>query len=187
MDALDIDRLIAKVASGDTASLEILYNRFAKSVYALAYSIVSNHAAAEDIMQDTFVKVWSAAASFKSKGFGKAWIMRIARNLSLNYVTRCRTQSMDEMNEESGERFASEQSLEDRTVASVAVEYAMSRLSENEKQIVTLHGLCDMTLSEIAEMLGEPLGTIKWRHSEAMKKMRKELQEYQEKQVIIHE
>ena len=176
MDAHDIDRLIAGVASGDTASLEALYNQLAKSVYALAYSIVSNHAAAEDIMQDTFVRVWSAASSYTAKGFGKAWVFRIARNLALNHVTRNRTQSMDEINEESGERFASQHSVEESTVASAALEQAMMSLSANERQIITMHGLADMTLGEISELLGEPVGTIKWRHAQAMKKLRKALE-----------
>lgn len=172
MEAHEFDILISQVAEGNSDSLEKLYNACAKGVYALAYSIVKSHAAAEDIMQDTFVRVWASASTFTARGNGRAWIYRIARNLALNAVTRGRTDSLDAMTEENGDRMASDASTEDSVVVGHSIDSALSSLSDNEREIITLHSMSGLTLNEISVMLGVPLGTVKWRHAQALKKMR---------------
>lgn len=175
MNGSEIDNLITSVAAGNTDSLEKLYDMCAKGVYALCRSIVGDHATAEDITQDTFVRVWSGAKGFTPNGNGRAWIYRIARNLSLNAVTRRRTDSLDRLNEENGERFADSRSTENNAVNSEAVRQALECLTDTERQIVVLHAMSGLSLSEIAEMTDTPPGTVKWRHAEAMKKMKKAL------------
>lgn len=172
MESHEFDILIKRVAEGDTDSLETLYNACAKGVYALAYSIVKSHAMAEDIMQDTFVRVFSSASSFTSVGNGRAWIYRIARNLSLNAVTRRRTDSLDSIAEQTGNQIASHVSTEDTAVTEHSVDHALSQLSDNEREVITLHSMSGLTLKEIASLLGVPLGTVKWRHAQALKKLR---------------
>ncbi len=172
MESHEFDILIKRVAEGDTQSLEQLYNACAKGVYALAYSIVKSHAAAEDIMQDTFVRIWASASGFTSTGNGKAWIYRIARNLSLNAVTRNRTDSLDAITEENGDRIAGNASTEDRAVAEHSIDTALSSLPDKEREVIVLHSMSGLTLNEIATLLGVPLGTVKWRHAQALKKLR---------------
>lgn len=172
MESHEFDILIKRVADGDTDSLEKLYNACAKGIYALAYSIVKNHTTAEDIMQDTFVRVWSSASGFTSVGNGKAWIYRIARNLSLNAVTRNRTDSLDAITEEVGDRLADNISTEETAVNSHSIDHALSALSDREREVIVLHSLSGFTLQEIAALLSVPTGTIKWRHAQALKKLR---------------
>lgn len=172
MESHEFDILIKRVADGDTDSLEQLYNACAKGVYALAYSIVKSHAVAEDIMQDTFVRVWASASGFTSTGNGKAWIYRIARNLSLNAVTRNKTDSLDAITEESGERLAANTSTEDSAVAGHSIDRAISSLPDKEREVIVLHSMSGLTLNEIATLLSVPLGTVKWRHAQALKKLR---------------
>ncbi len=172
MESHEFDVLIKRVSGGDTDSLEKLYNACAKGVYALAYSIVRSHAAAEDIMQDTFVRVWASASTFTAKGNGKAWIYRIARNLALNAVTRRKTDSLDAIEEDSGTLLTSNVSTEDAAVTGHSIEHALSLLSENEREVITLHSMSGLTLNEIAVLLDVPLGTVKWRHAQALKKLR---------------
>ncbi len=172
MESHEFDILITRVATGDTDSLEQLYNACAKGVYALAYSFVKNHAVAEDIMQDTFVRVWSSAADFNSVGSGKAWIYRIARNLSINAVTRNRADSLDALTEKNGDRLADDTSAEDTAVNSHAIDRAIAALSSKEREVIILHSISGFTLYEIASLLSVPIGTIKWRHAQALKKLR---------------
>ncbi len=172
MESREFDILIKSVAKGDSDSLEKLYNACAKGIYALAYSIVKSHAMAEDIMQDTFVRVWSSASTFTSTGNGRAWIYRIARNLSLNAVTRRKTDSLDSIAEQTGNQIASDVSTEDTAVTGHSIDHALSLLSDNEREVITLHSMSGLTLNEIAELLGIPLGTVKWRHAQALKKLR---------------
>lgn len=172
MESHEFDKLICQVAQGNSDSLELLYNACAKGVYALAYSIVRSHAVAEDIMQDTFVRVWASASSFTSKGNGRAWIYRIARNLSLNAVTRRKADSLDALTEDNGDRLASDTSTETSAVTSYSIDQALSSMPEKEREIITLHSMCGLTLNEIASYLDAPLGTVKWRHAQALKKLR---------------
>ena len=77
------DSLILRVAQGDTQAFSELYLRVHKAVYGFALSIVKNQHDAEDVMQDTFLKVDAAAGSYQSKGKPMAWVLTIARNLAL--------------------------------------------------------------------------------------------------------
>ena len=82
------DILICRTGQGDMAAFEELYNGLSRKVYAFVMTIVKNPSAAEDIMQDTFVRVYNAASEFKGGGSGVSWIMRIARNLAYNTLSR---------------------------------------------------------------------------------------------------
>jgi len=168
LDNKAADLLICAVAQGDMSALEKLYCELAPAVCAFARSIVKDEAAAQDIMQDTFVRVYNSAAAFRPCGLGCAWIMQIARNLSLNALTRF---ARIEPQENAPETAAAE-STADSVEARVMIMSALDTLSEAERQVVTLHAVSGLKLDEVARVLNEPLGTIKWRHSAAMKKIR---------------
>lgn len=174
MEQYDFDSLILAVAKGDMDALETLYNISARGVFSLAFSVVRSSAAAEDIMQDTFVRVMRAAPSFKANGSGRAWIYRIARNLALNAVTRSRFDSLDTLMDESGFAPPSSLSTEGEAVTNAALKAALDKLSDSEREIVVLHS-AGLKLSEIAQVLSLPLGTVKWRHAAALKSLRSEL------------
>lgn len=162
------DKLICDIAGGDMSALETLYRGLAPGVFAFARSIVRDDALAQDIMQDTFVRVYNSAGSFRPRGLGKAWVMQIARNLALDALTR-RTASEPE--EVIGERPAGD-STEDSAEARVMIGHALSVLTDAEREVIVLHAVSGLKLEEIARITGEPLGTVKWRRSRAMKKIR---------------
>ncbi len=161
------DALICAVAKGDMSALERLYNELAPAVFAFARAIVKNESTAQDIMQDTFVRVFNSASSFRPQGYGKAWIMQIARNLSLNALAVRTYDDVDEAAEK-----PSADSTEETAEARMMVAAAMDSLSEAERQVVVLHAVSGLKLERIAQILEEPIGTVKWRHSQAMKKIR---------------
>lgn len=167
LDNQTADRLICAVGRGDMSALETLYTELSRAVFAFARSIVRDDSTAQDIMQDTFVRLHNGASAFRPSGTGRAWIMQIARNLSLNAVTRRPT----EPEELIAERAASD-STQDAAETRVLLLEALASLDDTQRQIVTLHAVSGMTLAEVAEVLGEPLGTVKWRNAEAMKRIR---------------
>ncbi len=167
MDNRRADELIRMVGQGDMTALEELYNSLSRGVYALVMTIVKNTSAAEDIMQDTFVRVYNAAPDFKANGAGVAWIMRIARNLALNAVTAKKI-----LPEDSLAAMPSSVTAENSAIDRVMINRALDKLTEQEREIVTLHAVVGMTLGEIAKLTDQPLGTVKWRHSAALKKLR---------------
>ena len=75
------DALILRIARGDTAALETLYRQTSASIYGFALSILRDPTAAEDVMQDTYLTVWTKAGSYVPQGKPLAWVFTIARNL----------------------------------------------------------------------------------------------------------
>ncbi len=172
MDNIAVDALILRVAAGDMSALEELYNGLADMVYGFAMTIVKNPAVAEDIRQDVFVKIYNGAGSFKSSGFGKSWIMMITRNLSLNAVSRGVTEPEDALvNMQSGDN------TEQSAIINLTLRRALERLSDDERRIVTLHALSGLRLNQIADIMDMPLGTVKWKHSKALKQLKSEFGE----------
>ena len=168
MDNRTADELIVRTADGDMSALEQLYNDLFRPVYAFVMTIVRDAHTAEDITQDVFVKVCTRSSEFTPTGFGKAWIMRIARNLALNAVSRRRETD----GEDALEELRAPERPEDSTITRLALAQAMRELSDDERRIITLHAAAGMTLAEIAETIEQPLGTVKWKHASAMKILR---------------
>lgn len=176
MDKLDqqtADQLILSVAQGDMKALETLYNAMYREIYGYLLSLLGNEQTAEDLAQDTFLRVYKYAPKFVPAGSGKSWVYKIAGRLALTYFKNNRDGSTALSEYLSGEVNAEEDVLNAQLVAE-----AMQKISEEERQIISLHAISGLTLGEIADILNKPLGTIKWKHAEAIKKLRKLLEEH---------
>jgi DNA-directed RNA polymerase specialized sigma24 family protein len=74
------------IADGDVEALEVLYRRYAQALYSLAYGIVSDHQVAEDLLQETFLRVWRHAATYSPQaGSVRGWLFAILRNHAIDY------------------------------------------------------------------------------------------------------
>src|SRR5919108_1554948 len=83
------ETLVIQVARGNTAALEVLYDRYAPSVLGLSVKIIGDQALAEDILQETFWRVWQSAGTYQSqRGSFTSWLFRIARNLAIDAYRR---------------------------------------------------------------------------------------------------
>lgn len=84
-----IEKLIAKVAEGDRAAFDRLYDMTSAKLFGVCLRILKNRASAEEALQDTFVKVWLQARTYKSKGLSPmTWLITIARNTSIDHLRR---------------------------------------------------------------------------------------------------
>lgn len=169
-----IEACIKQIASGDKAALAELYVGSSSAVYGFALSIVKNSKDAEDVLQDTFLKIWSAAEGYRCMGKPLAWILTIARNLSTSKLReRSKTTEMPEDEQlydaTSDPSFGIEQKI--------VLEAAMRKLSDDERQVVMLHAVSGLKHSEIAAILSMPLSTILSKYSRARKKLQKALEE----------
>ena len=89
----DQDVLIA-IARGKVEALDLLYQRYHQGLYALAYRIVRDHQIAEDLIQETFVRVWRHAATYTPRaGSVRAWLFAILRNYAIDYLRKQRKRS----------------------------------------------------------------------------------------------
>ncbi|HEU4744512.1 MAG TPA: sigma-70 family RNA polymerase sigma factor [Anaerolineales bacterium] len=180
------EALATRVARGDSAALEVLYDRYASRVMGISLKIVGDQALAEDILQETFWRVWQSAATYQSQlGAFAGWLFRIARNLSIDAYRRrnVRPQIMMNTRGEDSVPFLEEMPDPDMDVAEQAqailanrqIRNALASLPDVQRQVIELAYFYGMTRQEIAEATGEALGTIHTRARLALQKLRGEL------------
>ena len=164
----DLDQLILSALSGDMTALEALYDTLEGCVYALALSIVRNPSTAQDITQETFVKICTSGASFTPKGFGKAWVLKIARNLALAaYKRNTRFVDIDYLPESA---FSDDNQSADAQLDHILLKAALEKLDAEERQIVLLHA-SGLKHDEIAPIVARPAATVRWKYAQAIKKL----------------
>ena len=171
--AHELDALIDRTANGEQDAFALLYQRTNPAVYGLALSYLKNSAEAEDIAQDTFVQIWRNAHRYQHHGKPMAWILTIARNLSL---MRIRKQNhLQDLPQDVWESLAIESphlTTEDRAVLTAA----FGVLSDQERRIILLHAVSGLKHREIADLLELPLATVLSKYHRALKKLKNTLQ-----------
>ncbi|MGI5979526.1 MAG: RNA polymerase sigma factor [Oscillospiraceae bacterium] len=169
-----LEAFIADIAAGDRAAVGALYEETKTAVYGFALSIVKNADDAQDVLQDTYVRVWSAANAYNPMGKPMAWILTITKNLSMT-VLRERVR-MSDVPEELWHSAAAENPYES-TEQRLVLDAAMRVLSDEERRIVILHAVSGLKHAEIAKLLELPLPTVLSKYSRARKKLEKTLKE----------
>lgn len=170
------ESLFPRIAAGDREAFFLLYEKCSSSVFAYALSILRNRTDAEDVMQDTFLKIRSAAHLYKPQGKPLAWIFTIARNLCLMKLRRrSHTASLPEEDNVQDLEFDGIENTEDRLV----LEKAFTVLPRDTCQIIMLHAVSGMKHREIAKILNMPLPTVLSKYNRGIKKLRSELEEKQ--------
>jgi RNA polymerase sigma-70 factor (ECF subfamily) len=167
MSPFPIDVVLDRLVAGDHAALGEVYDRYAGLVNGLALRILRNTAEAEEVIQEVFVQIWRQAERFDpARGSVEAWICTIARSRALDRLRR-RTSRR----EDSDEAIPGATDTP-KTVEALAVRKALESLSPDQRTALELAYYEGLTQSEIAERLGEPLGTVKTRIRTAMIRLR---------------
>ncbi len=171
------EKLLKQVGLGDKEAFHQLYLNTDKTIYSFILSILKNPQDAEEVMQETYLKVWISAASYQSQGKPLAWMFTIARNLcymKFREQKRMADVGLDDLNgEETGELCIPLENMTDAMVLRAALEI----LKEDERQIVLLHASAGLKHREIAEGLNLPLATVLSKYNRAMKKLKQYLRE----------
>jgi RNA polymerase sigma-70 factor (ECF subfamily) len=163
--------LIERLRSRDPDALAAAYDRYSPIVYSLFLRITRDQSAAEDLVQELFIRVWSHAASFDSrKGALGVWILSIARNMAIDYIRSAHARFSNRLRPiEHADRSPSDkggQDAESLIDQSRVVSAAFASLNFNQKRVLELAYFQGFSQSEIANQLHEPLGTVKsWMRS----------------------
>ena len=175
--------LMPLVAAKDPDAFEIFYDRHGGAAYSLAYRIVGDRQAAEDVTQEALISIWRSGARFdRARGSVRAWTLGIVRNRAIDFLRRdaVRAPKLAFDSEEVLERRPAEE-LTDvealRRETAREVRGALSGLPEDQSKVIQLAYFGGFTHSEIARMLNEPLGTIKGRMRLGLEKVRASLAE----------
>ena len=167
-----LDAALDQIARGDRQGLAALYRETSPAVYGFALSVVKNAQDAEDILQDTYLRVYGAAPGYRSAGKPMAWILTICRNLCLQRLReRSRQAALPQEDWEEYLEGCPGVTPEDRLV----IAECMRKLSDQERQIVVLHAVAGFKHREIGALLELGVSTVLSKYHRALKKLKEEL------------
>jgi RNA polymerase sigma-70 factor, ECF subfamily len=167
--------LIERIADGDRSAFEELYRRYARAVLGLALRRLGDRGRAEDASQEAFVAIWRSARTYdSSRGNGAPWLYAVARNAITDGLRRTPEPPADVPDGPSGEPDPATKA-EDAWRA-WRVHRALETLPENERAVIEVAYWRGLSQSEIAELLGIPLGTVKTRTRSALSRLADELE-----------
>ena len=175
---LSDEALIAVLARGDDGALAELYDRFGAVSYGLALRIVRDAALAEDVVQEAFLTIWRSAARFVAeRGKARTWILTLVHRRAVDLVRREQFRRAEPLQDESekGGRTAEDEAW--LRLERARVQEALKRLSDQQREAIELAYYGGFTQSELADRLGEPLGTVKSRMFTGLSRLRELLGE----------
>ena len=168
--------LISLVEAGDAEAFATLYDRHSRAAFSLAYRMMGERQASEDLTQDAFLKVWRGASSYRAdRGSVRTWILSIVHNRGIDQIrsqaSRRRTQDKIEASasrSQPSEAFAETWRNSQRD----QVREALNTLPPEQLKILELAYFSGYTHVELSDLLGLPLGTVKGRMRLGLKKIR---------------
>ena len=174
-EAVDDSALLRRMGLGDERALEELYARYGGLLYTLALRIVGDRELAREVVQDTFLRSWDGRETYDAqRGRVPWWLMGIARNRAIDLL-RSRSHQQRIRERATRPREAAVPPADELSGAvseRVTVLHALRALSDGQRVAIELAYYNGLTQAEIAEQLGQPLGTIKSRTREAMDRLR---------------
>lgn len=163
---------ISRIAAGDMDALRRLYDAVGDKVYGFALSLVRNPQDAEDVLQETFVRIHAHAKEYRPQGKPLAWIFTIARHLAMDKRRQqSRTQPLSETSD------VVDLSDIDRADHRILLDALLNHLSEQDRQILILHVVVGMKHREIAAVMDRPLNTVLSRYRRALNRLQTILKE----------
>jgi len=168
---------MALVQRGDARAFEAIYDRHGTAAFSLAYRIAGNRTAAEDIVQEAFLSVWRSSVRYSpERGNLRSWLLSVVHNRAIDSLRRSVVHTKRQVDAEGVEERVASPVLTDaeafRREEAQTVRSAMDQLPAEQLKVVELAYFGGFTHSQIAEMLGMPLGTVKGRMRLALDKMK---------------
>jgi RNA polymerase sigma-70 factor, ECF subfamily len=177
---------VAQLRQGDLDALSALLTRYQNRLYRYLLRMVRNQAEAEDLFQQTWVRVAEKIRRYDPSRNFEPWLFALARNLAIDHLRRIRPESLDELVSDSGagETAAARLASGERPVLdgilqrerSSRVNDALETLPVAYREVLTLRFEEEMKLEEIAEVIGTPLSTVKTRLRRGLNRMREALE-----------
>jgi RNA polymerase sigma-70 factor, ECF subfamily len=178
----DEPELVRRLKSREPQAMADLYDRYGRMLYALIYRMVRNEGAAEDLVQETFLRIWNRVQAFdQDKGSLGPWVLTVARNRAIDYIRSVdgrMAQSAFEI--EKLEHPTLFRNLENEMLNLDRVKLlrgAFDKLTPNQRVVIELAYYEGLSQTEMAERMKQPLGTVKTWVRTALKALREQLGE----------
>jgi RNA polymerase sigma-70 factor (ECF subfamily) len=183
LEGFTTDRTIALLKKRDPGTVSELINRYQHRLYRFLVRLVRDPATAEDLFQQTWVRIIEKIGSYDSRRNFEAWLFAIARNLAIDHLRRMREVSLD-VADDSGQAPVDRLISDRRDVLGQLLEFergallasTIQELPAIHREILTLRFEEDMKLEQIAEVAGIPLSTVKSRLHRALESLRRRIE-----------
>jgi RNA polymerase sigma-70 factor, ECF subfamily len=178
-DLADED-LMQLVQRAEASAFEVVYDRHASAAFSLAYRMCGARQLAEEVVQEAFLSIWRSGARYdRRRGSVRTWILGITHHRAIDALRRGVVQDRHRASDEGiAERFEAEERTDvevARREEALEVRGALHELPQEQRRAIELAYYGGFTQSEIADMLGVPIGTVKGRMRLGMEKMRGQL------------
>jgi RNA polymerase sigma-70 factor (ECF subfamily) len=177
--------LLAAHLDGNNEALHVLIKRYLKSIYNYTYRLSGNAEDAEDITQETFIKVWRHAKTFRTDENFKTWLFTIAHRGAIDLLRKKKRLVFSDFTSDDGESFFTDtvmdtEPLPDELFAKaeekVLIKSVVAKLSVTHQEVLMLYYTEELTFDEIGKVLSKPLNTVKSQHRRALTQLRKLLE-----------
>ncbi len=183
-----LDQILRRAQASDDGALHALVDAYSPRVFGLLLRLTGSHEVAEDLVQETFLRLVRRIREYEDRGRFEAWLFRIAANLARDHVRRGRRRGVpvsldgvsgdgvaDPPAELADRRHGAPDEALDRGEQGRTLERALGRLSEADREILLLRHYSELSFREIAELLGVPLGTALARAHRALQRLREHI------------
>jgi len=174
------EMLMASYRNGDESALAVLIKRYFDSLYRYAYRLVHTAAAAEDVVQETCIKIWKYASSFKEDAMVKPWLFRIAHNTAIDYLRKKKQLNFSDLggHEDHNEVFTDEAiNVMEQSIVREAQEQltsAVESLPLHYREVMVLRSE-GFSFEEISSTAGKPAATIRSLYRRGLALLRQKL------------
>jgi len=176
------EEVMQLVGDGDPRAFELLYDRHGGAAFSLAYRMVGKRVTAEDIVQEAFLSIWRSRMRYdQARGSVRTWVLGIVHNRGVDALRRG---AVHDRRRETMEGVEERQEAPERTdVEAVrreearSVRSALDELPDDQRRTIELAYFGGYSHSQIADLLGEPIGTVKGRMRLGLDKLRRQLAE----------
>ncbi len=162
-------RLLKLLNRGDQIALRLLYEKYKDDLLTVAMSLLSDFHAAEDCLQDVFVRFAASAGNIRIRQNLKGYLLTCIVNRARDHLRKDQRQPMSQLD---GSNYPAEQPVDCEESARVRVFKALAQLPYDQREVVTLHTQGGLTFKKIADLQGESINTAQSRYRYGIKKLR---------------
>lgn len=165
--------IVGALRAGDESIMEYLYDHYSGALYGVCLKVVQDEAAAQDVLQEGFVKIWKKGAQYDpSKGKLFTWMLNIVRNTAIDYL-RSKAKKYEINGNEKVSHVIETNSSQEMSVDAIGLRKHLQQLRKEERETLELSYFGGYTQDEISKELNIPLGTVKTRARKALNDLRK--------------
>ncbi|WP_344073207.1 ECF RNA polymerase sigma factor SigK [Microbacterium sediminicola] len=174
-----VGQLLGAIASGDRAAFATLYDSLASRMFGLILRVLVDRAQSEEVLQEVFLEIWQSASRFApNKGQGRSWVLTIAHRRAVDRVRSSQTATDRDVRVGMRDRDVAHDGVAEEVELKIEgqrVADALQALPDAQREAITLAYWGGYSQSEIAAMVGAPLGTVKTRMRDGISRLRSAL------------